>query len=250
MPFQSFLPILDIRTKTLKGMVPITSTDFVGTETTFNIGGTVYPIIQYQPVVSRPTKQPWYMAVDMTYLQFKQEAYRGIPGYIPVEDMLPGQWWQMSSIGPEKRDVLGALIDGLLFGFGTNLSITVTPAPTVNPSGGTFVWSAAVPFANQPQVTFTDINWVEAVQVLNTEGSPLFLTVDSVTTGAAAAQNKLRAMVVISGQPALNRATYNTIRVVRMPGQVVLEGETFIINGTVRGQDGYTAAVAINLTIA
>lgn len=251
MPFQSFLPILDTRTKTLKGMVAIAPTDFVGTEDQFTVGGVVYPIEKYEPVVSisRQVRRPWYMALTMTYLEFKQEAYRGVPGYIGLDDVMPGQWWQATGAVEYKRETLGALIDGLIYGFGSNVSVTPTPPPTVDDSAATFTWVASIPFANQPQATFFDINWVEAVRVNNTEGSPVYITIDSVTTGAAAAQDKIRAIVVVSGQPALNRATYNTIRVVRMPGQTVVAGETFVINGTVRGQDGYSAAVELNLTI-
>ena len=251
MPVQSFLPVLDTRTKILKGMVPIAPTDFDGSEDTFAVGGVNYAIQQYEPVtaIGLQVRRPWYMAITPTYIEIRQEAYRGIPGYIPVEDVMPGQWWQATGIVEYKREALGALIDGLIYGFGANVSVTPTTPPTVDDTGANFSWVASIPFANQPQATFFDINWVEAVQVINTEGSPVYITIDSVLTGALAAQSKLRAIVVVSGQPALNRATYNTIRVVRMPGQTVLAGETFVINGTVRGQDGYTAAVELNLTV-
>lgn len=249
MPIQAFLPILDTRTKILKGMAAIAPTNFDGTETTATLGGVNYTIAKYTPVVSQKTRQPWYMAITPTYLEIRQEGFRGIPGYVPLDDVMPGQWWQSTGVGAWKRETFGALIDGLLYGFGSNVSVVVDPVPTVDDTNANFTWAASLPFDNAPQVTFFDLNWVEAVQVNNLSGSPLNLVIGSVTTGAAAAQNKIRAIVVITGQPALNRATYNTIRVIRMPGQTLVSGETFIINATVLGQDGFTAAVEINLTV-
>lgn len=252
MPNQSFLPVLDTRTKVLRGMVGIAPTEFDGTEEDFDIGGSLFPIQKYEPVVGQSwgTRRPWYMAITLPYLEMRQEAYRGIPGYIPVEDVLPGSQWQATGAVEFKRESFGALIDGLVYGFGSNVTVSAPPTPTVNDSLAAFSWVASIPFANQPQVTFFDINWVEAVQLQNPNPGPVYLVIDSVTTGAPAAQDKLRAIVVVTGQPAINRATYNTIRVIRMPGQTVVAGETYIINATVRGANNYSAAVQIDLTIA
>lgn len=249
MPTQSFLPVLDPRRKQLHGMVAISTTDFVGTEPTFTISGHAYPIVKYTPVVTQDTMRPWYMALTMTYNQVIREDYKSIPGFIPIDDVLPGQWWTSSAIGPQKREDLGALINGLIYSFGGEFEVTVPSTPTWD-SSTDIIWVASVPFANQPQCTFFDLNWVEAIQLSNPEGSPLNAIVESVTDGDEDPQSKVGAVIVMKGQPAVNVASYNTIRLVRLPGQVVTAGEVFLVNLTIVGQNGFQeTGVQVQVTV-
>jgi len=239
MPTQSFLPILDLRRKQLHGMVAISTTDFVGTEPTFTIEGHAYPIAKYTPVVTQDTMRPWYMALTMTYNQVILEEYKSIPGFIPIDDVLPGQWWTSSAIGPQKREDLGALINGLIYSFGGQFEVVVPADPELGNSPMDLVWVASVPFVNQPQCTFFDLNWVEAIQLTNPLGSPVNAIITSVTDDNDDPQDKVKAVIVMKGQPAINVASYNTIRLVKMPGQVVLAGDVFLINFDIVGQNGF-----------
>lgn len=250
MPNQSFLPVIDTRLKSVLGMVPITTTDFSGEETSFSIPPGNYTLVKWEPWTSRDVGRPWFMAIAPSYLETRNGSFASVVGFMPLSDMLPGQWWQSAAVGPQKIDVLGSLIQALLDGFGTVTTVTVTPPTVSTPTSSSFVWSASAPFANQPQSTFIDLNWVEAVGLSGVKDkNPTSLTITSVTDGADAAQSKVRAILVISGQPALNRATYNTVRVVRMPNQIVNAGDTFKINGVISGQSGWTANVTINITV-
>ncbi len=250
MPTQSFLPVFDPRRKQLHGMVAISTTNFVGTEPTFTIGGHAYPIVKYEPIVTQTTQRPWYMALTMTYNQVVREDYRSIPGFIPIDDVLPGQWWTASGIGQQKREDLGALINGLIYSFGGNFDVVVPADPDFGDDPVSMVWVASVPFFNQPQCTFFDLNWVEAVQLINPLGSPVNAIIESVTDGADDPQDKIKAVVVMKGQPALNVASYNTIRLVRMPNQVLALDDEFLVNLTIVGQNGFEeTGVQIQVTI-
>jgi hypothetical protein len=250
MPVQSFLPILDPRRKQLHGMVAISSTDFDGTEEEFTISSHDYPIVKYTPVVSQTTQRPWYMALTMTYNQIVREDYKSIPGFIPIDDVLPGQWWTSSSIGSQKREDLGALINGLIYSFGGNFEVVVPADPELGGDTVEMIWVASVPFFNQPQCTFFDLNWVEALQLTNPLGSPVNAIITSVTDGNEDPQDKVKAVVVMKGQPALNVASYNTIRLIRMPNQVLAEGDEFLVNLNIVGQNGFEElGVQIQVTI-
>lgn len=252
MPSQSFLPIFDPRRKQLHGMVAISTTNFVGTEPTFTISGHAYPLLKYTPIVTQTTQQPWYMSLPMTYNQVVREDYRSIPGFIPIDDILPGQWWTSSSIGPQKREDLGALINGLIYSFGGNFEVVVPADPDFGedePVG--LVWVASVPFFNQPQCTFFDLNWVEALQLANPTGSPVNAIITSVTDDNDDPQDKVKAVVVMKGQPALNVASYNTIRLIRMPNQVLAAGDEFLVNMDIVGQNGFEElGVQIQVTVS
>lgn len=249
MPTQSFLPVLDLRRKQLHGMVAVSSTNFTGAETTFTIGGHAYPVAKYTPTVTQDTMRPWYMALTMTYNQVVQEDYKSIPGFIPIDDVLPGQWWTSSSIGAQKREDLGALINGLVYSFGGQFSVVVPAEPDFGDNPMDMVWVASVPFANQPQCTFFDFNWVEALDLLNPKASPVNAVIQSVTDGNDDPQNKVGAVVVMKGQPALNVAAYNTIRLVRLPGQVVVVDDVFLVNLKIIGQNGFELSVQIQVTV-
>ncbi len=250
MPVQSFLPILDPVRKQLHGMVAISSTDFDGTEEEFTISSIDYPLVKYTPVVSQTTMRPWYMALTMTRSQVVQEDYKSIPGFIPVDDVLPGQWWTSSSIGAQKREDLGALINGLIYSFGGEFEVTVPADPEVGGDPAEVVWVASVPFHNQPQCTFFDFNWVEAIQLTNPTGSPVNAIIESVTDGDSNPQDKVKAVVIMKAQPAINVASYNTIRLVKMPNQVVEADEVFLVNFTIVGQNGFQeTGVQIQVTV-
>jgi hypothetical protein len=246
---QSFLPIFEARTKIIHGMVAISSTPFDGDETTIDIGGQTYSLVKNEPVSTQNPALQWHMALTMTYDQFRKENYKSIPGFIPLNDILPGQWWTSTNLGAYKHEQLGALINGLLFSFGGNFTVIVEDDPVVDDSAAAYSWTASVPFANYPQCSFFDLNWVEAVQLDNDEGAPVNLVITDVTDELDAPQSKLKAVVVIKGQPELNRATYNTIRLVKMPLAIVEAGEEYKIKATIYGQNGFQEDVEILVTI-
>lgn len=249
MPNQSFLPIYEPLTKKLHGLVAISTTNFVGTETSFAIGGVNYTVVKNTPVVSQPTQSPWYMALTMTHAEFKAEAYHSIPGFIHLNEVLPGAFWNATISGAQKVENLGALINGLLFSFGGNFTVEVEDPPTVADSTPDVYWVAQVPFVDYPQCTFFDFNWVAAAGLDNEEGAPVRLVINTVYEVIEEPQDKIKAVVVMTKQPALNRATYDTIRIVRMPNAVLEAGAEFYVDATIYGQNGYTQSVLIKLTI-
>lgn len=249
MPIQSFLPVVDTSRKTVLGLVAITPVDFVGTESDVDLdnaqGDPVnYPLTKYEPYTSRRVDRPWYMAITPRRDHIVARDHESIPGWIPIADVMPDAYWTSSSMGAFKVESLGTLIDGLIHGFGGSLS----PGPA-NPTMGNdtpgFTWMVAVPFANSPQQAFYDINWVEAVGLLNNGQAPVYLVINSVTPNT-----KMRAVVLTKGQPALNRATFNTIRIVKVPGQVLNVGDTADIACTIYGQNGFTDTLTITVTVA
>lgn len=256
MATQTFLPIITPDNRVL-GIVPISSTDFVGTEPDFTIVGGTYPgtyplrRVQYQSLSGNRTQDKAtnvdYMAISLSL----SEERRGSPfvnmGYITSQvsaQERDTRAWRNAPNHSVKTRYTGTLVAFILKG-------TAISAPAPVPSGGngsnaSMPWSVNSPFTNVAQSEFIDINWQ---QVLGVDTSPYSPASVSIGTPSAdpGSGNMLRAYVVQQGLQVVNdMATYSTIRVIKVfPGQITAGTYTWPL--TVTRTDGST--VTLNFSI-
>jgi hypothetical protein len=168
---QTIIPILDQYGKSF-GFFPITSTDFTGTETTFNLPDgpvaittvTLPPKVQNNTNVSRVSQ---YMAAVYTPTQVAVAPWRGYAEF--VDSAKPNNigfysWWSMPPGNWFQHFGAGIFINS--FEFGMNEYVYEAPpsqgAPTVANPNATLTWSTTIDLASfDGGGTFLDFSWID-----------------------------------------------------------------------------------------
>jgi hypothetical protein len=226
------------------GMYSIASHAFVGTETTYAVNGGVVNTKLVTPTKSniRPQVGPYMAAVaDLSdyHRDTSRKAYMGYPCFVPISAVMPSYRWISA---PGFMDLVitpGALIYGLQYSMAPAISNALPNPPTLAVPAATLTWDCTVPFSNAPAFQFFDFNWVGLFQLSKPTLEPAFISVTTQPTG-------LVASVLAGQQPILNTITYDTIRITRLPGNLVAGDYVFGFNIIDRKGN---AGVSVTLTL-
>lgn len=254
MAVQTFLPLLTTDKRVL-GLVPITSTNFTGAETTFTISGRVYPLqrVLYTSLIGSKTQNEGtavdYMAISVSLSQERTEfANHGYISSQVAAQERDARWWRNAPGHSLKTRYTGTLVAFILKGTAIN-----SPDPVPMGGGGSNAsvnFSVNSPFSNVAQAEFIDLNWQ---QLLGVDVSPASSPA-SVSIGTASADpgsgNMLRAYVVQQGlQVVNNTASYSTIRIIKVFAGPVTAG-TYTWPLTVTRVDGTTVVLNLSVVVA
>lgn len=261
---QTIIPILDQYGKSF-GFFPITSTDFTGTEATFNLPDgpveittvTLPPLVQNNTNISRVDQ---YMAAVYTPAQVATAPWRGYAEF--VDSQKPNNigfysWWSMPPGNWFQHFGQGIFLDSLQFGM--NEYVYAAPpsqgAPTVGNPNATLTWSCTVSLeAFQANASFIDFQWIDLFEASlknNPNYSPgeqiipLSITTTSNPPGGyfkASIVQALGAQVTLPGGGQM----FNSIRILRLMDPVA---GTYTFDFAITDNLGNTTPATLTLTV-
>lgn len=117
MAFQKFVPIMELETRRVLGLLDLGSNiEFTGAEASYILpSGITIPLVKHVPEASTIRKgNPWFMAAPFSRSDVRAGLHKGFPEFIPLEDVSPSQTFTVSSgIGYQQRNYNGPVIDGI-----------------------------------------------------------------------------------------------------------------------------------------
>lgn len=138
---QAIIPMINLRTKRVLGVLNIPTTLFSGHETEITtLSGTVIPIQPYFPDNVRLDTIPWYMIYVVTDLSLSQQTYSGFADYVNVSFFNPLTMFRSATALPNQLVYEAGSLIGLIGGVRKTPSNTIDPTPfltaTPNPVTG------------------------------------------------------------------------------------------------------------------
>lgn len=195
---------------------------------------------------------PEVTASDITATQFMGATFAHLDQFnnyashlefVPLADVMPGNRHFMPAVGAAFVETPGYLLDALMFGSATTLSISTPSDPIVDNPSAALTWTANAPFANQQGRVFFDINWVGLFQVAYPSLEPA-----SIIVLTNPAEGDFKAYVVGNTQDATWGITANTIRIVKTKlGNVPAGTRDFTFDIT--DSNGSHTTVTLTLTV-
>lgn len=240
---QSFLPQVT-QDKRVLGIVVITTTPFVGNETSVVIGSGTYPLQQYNPIAGlgglwqeRPNIA--YMGIPISPTQERQGNF----GIQSLMSYIPRYRWQQQP-GISRVDyTTNSLIDML-----TGNIVPALVAPVIVPpaaTAGTLRITWSLNFNYTPQFSFFEANWVQLLQVASGN-----LDAVSISVGAPSADpsaGHLKVFVVGSYPVIINQSVlFSTLRFVKTTPEPIPAG-TYTWPAVILNSDGSTVTVDITV---
>lgn len=209
MPYnQSFLPVLAPGNRIL-GIIPISTTSFSGSETSFVVNGGTYTIAEQKPTrisadINQNNLNTPYMALMVTGAQ-ERGSYQSFDF---LEQQIPVQRWTLSH-GNTSKEIRNTPLFSMLRGNTVGAIVIPTPA-VVSAVSAAVTISWATDLANTPQFSFSEQNWVTLLQANSGNANAASLTIGSAATPVVLANPTAAVGVGSTTGGALAAATYYT----------------------------------------
>lgn len=269
MAFQNFLPVIATDKRVL-GAVPITSTNFTGSETSFTETTTsktytttsvTVPYTYADPAragVNRLSSAT-YVAVSVTTSQANAGMHvvkTAVPNMIEAIELVPQKFWVQANGFVTELGFLanGGSFSNFLFQLATGTQVPSTtivaptpPSPTA--SAATLSWVTKVQFSNAQATSFFDVNWVESLAASGNNYEPVSASIGTPSPGTIATY--VRGFVVQS-PTAVGRyggVQYNVMRFVRVTSDPVPAG-TYVYPITITNTEGNTITVNLSVVVS
>ena len=238
---QSFLPILTQDNRVL-GILPIPTTVFAGTETSFTISGGVYKVALQSPTrVSAEINQGNLKAPFMAAIVTPSQERGSYQSFDFLEQQVPVSTWNHNGVKVVKNNPLVSLLKG------HKVNAIVPPALGVVTTATS---SATVPVtwhSAAPKGAALEVHWVDLFKASSGNTLAVNLAVGSPPSNAA---NQVALYVVTSHPHIINGSvSLNTIRFVKLSENPVPTGN-YTWACTVNNTDGSSLPVTLTLVVS
>jgi hypothetical protein len=268
MASQNFLPVLSTN-RIVLGAVPITSTAFTGSETTFTETSTsktyatksfTVPYVYADPAVAgvNVLSSATYVGIEVSTSVANSGMHvvkTAVPNMIEAIDLVPQRTWVQANGFVTEMGFLanGGSFSNFLFQLATGVQVPSTtivapPLATPTASNATLSWVTKVQFSNAQATSFFDVNWVEALSASSGNYEPVSASIGAPSGGIA---TYVRAFVVQSPS-AVGRfggVQYNVMRFIRVTSDPVPAG-TYVYPITITNTDGNTVTVNLSVVVS
>lgn len=201
------------------GWIPITSTTFTGSETTFMTSDGPIPVTTITlPLLASDGTQDTHRVQQYMTAIFPENTERTTPwlGYsdfISVNEAEYVMQWFMPKIGQIARLSLGPLVTDLKIRMNEDAGTPPAPQPAPDANDGTLRWVTSVSMNDLQQVCpAIDFNWVELFMAETTGKDPLRIEVVSNPPGGVFKTTIVPYPVIAP----LGGVEFNTLRIIKL----------------------------------